>query len=404
VTKLYFDFRDLFRAARLGLSGKKMGLCFLGILVAYVGCAVLTYVALLASGLGLGSIWRAYRLFPLAMVDQFRWYSWVIYAIGILFALVVLLLTSAAVSKITYQQLKGDDFYSAGDAKKFVAKKWKAVVFSPLGILGIVVFFLVSGVIVGLLGRIPYVGEIGFSVFSLPIFFAAFFTVFLGLVLFVSLILSPAIVGTTGEDTVETITQVFSSIWSQPWRFVVYEGLLAGIIGLGTYILAIFTVNGLSLISWFCGLTMGTKLPELSKVAIGYTPTWGWFKSLVGKIPYIKVLVPNFAEVSGTGGTVLVSGVIAGVMLVLIIGFVFSYSLAIWNAGQTLTYLILRKKKDDENLLERKEEEEEEKKVEEERPKETEEKEEKKAEEPKKEEPKKAEETQEKAEEEKDKG
>ena len=71
------------------------------------------------------------------------------------------------------------------------------------------------------------------------------------------------------------------------------------------------------------------------------------------------------------------AGWIAGITLVLIMGFVLSYSFSIWIAGQSLIYIILRQKKDDENLLERKdkeEQEEERKREEEERKRKEEEK------------------------------
>jgi len=359
VTELHFDFRDVFRAARLGLSGKKMGVSFLGILVAYVCYLVLTYAALLSSGLGWGTIWRAYRLFPLAMVDKFAWYSWVIYGVGVFFAVVVLLLTATAVAKISYQQLKGDDFYSMGDSRKFVAKHWKAAILSPIGILGMVVVLFIMAIILGLLGRIPYVGELGFSIISPLIFGGAFLTLFVALVLGVSLILSPAITATTGEDTVETITQSFSTIWSQPWRFVTYQGWLAFTLGLSSWVFAIFTVNALGLMQWFPRFFMGNKLAVMTKEAIAFAPTCKTFNLILSKIPYFHFFLPDFSKVPDAGGTVLVSGVIGGIMLILVIFFALSYSFATWSAGQTLIYLVLRKKKDNENLLERKEEEEE---------------------------------------------
>ncbi len=365
MTELHFDFRDVFKAARLGLSGKKMGGSFLGIVVAYLCYLVLTYVALLASGLGWGTIWRAYKLFPLAMADNFAWYSWVIYGVGVFFAVVVLLLTATAVAKVSYQQLKGDDFYSLGDSRKFVAKHWKATIFSPIGILVMIVFMLVMALIFGLLGRIPYVGELGISIISLLIFGGAFLTLFVGLVLAISLVLSPAIAATTGEDTVETITQSFSTIWSQPWRFIVYQGWLAFTLGLSSWIFAIFTVNALGLMQWFPRFFMGNKLAVMTKEAIAFAPTCKTFELILSKIPYCQCFLPDFSKAQDASGTMLVSGVIAGIMLILVIFFAFSYSFATYSAGQTLIYLALRKKKDNENLLERKEEEEEEEKVEE---------------------------------------
>ena len=45
---------------------------------------------------------------------------------------------------------------------------------------------------------------------------------------------------------------------------------------------------------------------------------------------------------------------IFAIFLVFIGGFIFSYPLAIFNSGNCIIFLALKKKKDDENLLERK--------------------------------------------------
>ncbi|RKY72508.1 MAG: hypothetical protein DRP97_00560 [Candidatus Latescibacterota bacterium] len=349
MTKLYFDCRDLLRAVRLGWSGKKIGLSFSGLIIAYLGYAILTYVALLAGGQSFGAIWGTYGLYPWVCGSGVPWYSWVIYVAGILFAIVVLFRYATAVARISYRQLKGDDFYSMGDARNYVKKNWKATIFSPLALLGMMAFLILCGALIGLLARIPYVGELAFSL-GLPLIFAvSLFVVFLWVVFIVSLVLAPAIVGITGEDTLETVIQLFSTVWSQPWRLVLYEILLKIYAVLATAILGIFSFKAAQLIHWACGLWMGEKMDSIIQVAVrllhAQCPVPGGF---IGGTP------------AGVGGTLLVSGWIAGIMMVLLAFFILSYSFSICCAGQTLIYLILRQKKDDENLLEKKDQEEEE--------------------------------------------
>jgi len=390
VKELYFDFRDVFKSMRLGWSGKKMWVSFAGIFIAYVGYGVLTYIALLVSGLGIKDIWNAYGLYPKPVVDIFHWYSWIVYILGVVFAIAVLLLTATSVSKIAYQQLKGDDFYSIGDSRKFIRKNWKSILIAPLSLLGMTLFLIVCGIIVGLIAKIPYVGELGFSIFLIPVFFGALLTVFVGLVFFVSFILSPAIVGTTGEDTLETIIQLFSTVWNQPWRYFLYTILLKVTGVVATYILAIFTVNSLVLLYRVCGLLMGDKIARIARVAFGYVPSGHPLLDMTRYTRYswISGINSEVSSASGIHGTVLVSGVIAGIGLALLIGFVLSYAFSLYYSGQTLIYIVVRKKKDDENLLERKEEEEEEELEEEEKPEVKEEKPEEKPEEKAEEKPK----------------
>ena len=349
MTKLYFDCRDLLKAVRLGWSGKKIGLSFSGLIIAYLGYAIMTYVALLAGGQSFGAIWGTFGLYPWVCLSGAPWYTALIYVVGILFAIVVLFRYATAVAKITYRQLKGDDFYSMGDAKNYVKKNWKATIFSPLALLGMMAFLILCGALIGLLARIPYVGELAFSL-GLPLIFAvSLFVVFLWVVFIVSLVLAPAIVGITGEDTLETVIQLFSTVWSQPWRIALYEILLKIYAVLATAILAIFSFKAVQLIHWACGLWMGEKMDSIIQVAIRLLPT---------QCPVAGGFIGGTA--SGVGGTLLVSGWIAGIMMVLLVFFVLSYSFSICCAGQTLIYLILRQKKDDENLLEKKDQEEEE--------------------------------------------
>lgn len=356
MSKVYFDVRDVAKALRLGFSGKKMALGFAGVVVGYIGYAIFSYLALLAGGSSFGELWARYRFYPSVVGASLPWYGWVLYGIGVAFWVLVLLATAAGIVKIAYQQLKGDEFYSLGDAKKFLRKNWKAAVLSPWIILAVFAFLIVVGIIIGLLGRIPYVGELGFSL-GLPVVFGgSIFAVFTAVVFAFSLMLSPAVVGTAEEDTLETIVQSFSTVWNQPWRLVLYEILLGIYVVLATALFGAFAVAALWLIHWACGLLMGESLVKITSVALGYVPHSGFWSAVWAKLGWLPLRWG--AEI--TRGTVQVSGVIAGIWLALMLGLVLSYGWTSWAVGQGVIYLVLRYKKDQENLLERKEREEEE--------------------------------------------
>lgn len=367
MTKLHFDIRDVFRSLRLGWSGKKMFAAFEGIVLSYLSYLVFTYLALWAGGKTPGWTWdNNQNLFPRLISDYFTWYSWVIYLVGVFLAAAALLLSGSAVSKIAHQQLKGDDFYSLGDAAGFCKKNWKAVLFSPLALLGIVVFCGVCGLVIGLIGRIAYVGEWIFALTVVLTFFAALLTVYIAVVFLLSLVLTPSVVGSTREDTMETIIQLFSAAWAQPWRLAIYEALLALLVLVGTQVLAGFATASMWLIGAICGLGMGDKLQQMAGVVLNYIPatcsTWPCFSlDWLQTIPWASKFVPqvlNFAAVES--GSVLWAARLMTLMMLAVMGFVASYGFAVWSSGQTLIYLALRKKKDDENLLERKDEREEE--------------------------------------------
>lgn len=362
--KFYFDVRDIFRAPRLALCGKKLTTQFLGFLTGYVGYMILTYIAYLTEGASLSEIWKTYGFFPVYEFFFGTWYSQTIFVIGLLFMIVCWLLSSAMVAKIAFEQLKGDGFYSRADAWNFIKKYWKPVLLSPFSMAMFFILLLVAGIIVGLVGKIPILGELGFAVFYIfPIFIVALFAAYLLLVFFVSIFLTPAIVATTKEETFETIIQSFSTVWTQPWRYFLYNMLLASIAKIGMFIFGYFCFVAIGLINWSCSIFMGEKLGYIFTGAIDY------LKLSNGISNFFTTLFPG-SEISYIIDSGIfsfsppwtydlpllykISSAIMGISFVLIFFAILSYGLATISTGQTLIYVILRKKKDDENLLEKK--------------------------------------------------
>jgi hypothetical protein len=362
--KLYFDIRDIFRAPRLALSGKKILIQGLGLLIGYVGYLILTYVAFLISGMGLSDIWESYRFFPLWGFTFSHWLSWLVFVIGCLFLVATWLLACAAVGKVTYEQLKGDEFYSARDSLKFLKSHGKTVILTPLSLIVFSAILVVGGIIVGLLGKIPYLGELGLGIFyAVPIFVVAFFVIYTLFIFVFSLLLAPAVVATMKEDIFETIVQLFSSIWSQPWRFFLYTALVGVLAKLGTFVLGYFCFRSIQLLNWSCGVLMKDKLVDITDAALSYLTFPPWFFDLFTNIfPGIafKFHLPEIGFGSFLNWSESISAFLIGITFILITFGVVSYGLATLSTGQALTYIIIRQKKDEENLLERKTEEEEE--------------------------------------------
>src|SRR5512137_1974971 len=118
MTKLHWSYKDVFRALRLGFSAKKVWMMSLGLLVGFAGYTILTYVAYAAAGIDFLSVWQTFRLLPLPSPYEygFPWYSWVIFAAAVVWFLCAVLVTGTAVSKVAYEQLRGDEFYESKGA------------------------------------------------------------------------------------------------------------------------------------------------------------------------------------------------------------------------------------------------------------------------------------------------
>jgi hypothetical protein len=349
---LHFDIRDLFRVIRLGWSGKKIwtGLC--GLFAAYILYTALVTIGYAVSGMSVGDVWSMHGLFPGAALAKVGGLAALLHALAMILAASVFFLTTSMMCKITYQQLRGDDFFSSGEALAFVKKHWGGVIFGPIACLALLVGFVVSGMVIGwLAGVIPFVGEFAFSIGFIPIFFLAMVAVFMVFAIITALVMSPAIVGTVGEDALEVVIQAFSLCWSQPWRIALYLTWTVISVWIGTILLSGVMTLAFKLICWSVAMNMGDKLPAMLSVAQGYLPPVDFHFPLQNVYPEMRTVWSDLQSTSA-GGSVLWAGRILAVMLIGLTGVLAAYTQAAFASGTSMIYVILRKRKDDENMLE----------------------------------------------------
>lgn len=387
MTKLHFNYKDIFRAFRLGFSAKKIWVGFEGLLLGWLGYMVLGYLAYLVSGTSLGAVWENFRLLPMpdavASLPAFNVGGWILWAVGVVWLIFVAMTAGIAISKLTYEQLRGDEFYEVKEAWKQALKSLGALIATPV-LLGLfVILLLAAGLLLGLIGRIPFAGEMIVGLLVIPAFAVALFVVYLIVVFFFTFTIGPAVIGTTKSDAFDNLFEVFSCVNDQPWRLIWYQFMLVIFAIVGMVILAFFSVKALHLGRWIAGILMNVGeakasaqvfykldlminsaadtvrllLPRWVEQALFWLPNWvhnafGWIKGAVDLPSLVSskvAMVPNW---SAMVGTILFSiAYHAFILLVL------AYGMAIWFSGNTLVYLVLARKKDERNLLEIKEEE-----------------------------------------------
>ncbi len=361
---LYFDVRDVFRIPRLALSGKKIWVHLIGLALGWSIYLILSYLALIANGQSIVEIWNTHHFFPCLWVVKLpvAWYAWLIYGLGLLIWLIIFLLASLAVSRITFKQLKGDEFFSSGDSLKYVKKHGIAVVMGPVSLILIMVFFIVCAIIAAWIAKWPVLDIIFLGLPYLLYFAVAVFVVYTAAVFIISLILAPSIVGTAEEDTMETVFQSYSTLWAQPWRLVIYESIVVGLGALATYLYSYILIITYRFFNFVFGQSwlMSGKISRISEQASSYL--FGVNSQLTAYIDKIFKLYtpaslgmvkPLYLTITDTITIVLVT-----IALFLIAGSAVAYLFTNFSVGQSLIYVVLRKKKDDENLIERKDEDE----------------------------------------------
>jgi len=170
---LHFNYKDIFLAPRLALSPKKIWVMIFGNLSGYITYWILSYFSLVLSGIEINEAISDYGLFPCLYGNSAPLTSWIIYYAGIAIWLFFVLISSTAVSRITFRQLKGDNFYSANDALDFVMKKWRSVIFAPLSIIFIILIFFLIACIFAIIGSIPLIGDLSFPLLYIFYFFGS---------------------------------------------------------------------------------------------------------------------------------------------------------------------------------------------------------------------------------------
>ena len=356
--KRYFDFRDIFQVIRYGFSGRKIAVHFIGLVIAYLIYELLVYLSLFVEGgTAAQDFWNTYALLPVLPFSnaELTQLTEIAMWIGVASFACLFFLASTVASKITIEQLRGDFFFSVGDAVTFLKGHWKSVLGAFIGLLLIQIFFALIPLSVAGLGKLPVVGKPFLTVASLfmPVgFFLGVLMVFIAIVFCVSLLFVPAVVATTGADAFETIYQQFAIVWNKAWLTVCYETMLFLIKLVFVPIWAFFCLAGFSIVMFPVSFLHTGQMEHITACA----NLWlGGAIEKLAMLPYANsfgVFNIGIAMKETSTFTTTVTAIFLTITLLMGIGSVIAYLFSIASAGNTVVYTILRRKIDGHNLLE----------------------------------------------------
>ena len=311
---------------------------------------LLTYVALAVAGENLGFIWRTYGLFPL------RWFvlssaaASSLYALAIVFSVLCLMLGFLAVSVINIEELRGYPFLSARKAIRFALRRWRQVFLSELTLLLFLAAVVVAFALLGLVSRIPFLGEWVFALtFVLPAFVIALITVFVALVLQISVFLLPATAAADREGEVfNALLETFSTVMRQPVRWVGYTVYAVVAAKLCGFVFAYFGYRAVQFTVAASGLGGGReRLTELVQRGLSHLPADSdlvreTFNIFPGIHWSFSIAPWTFGPRSDD-----VVGYVMAIMLFLIFASVWGYTLAVVATAQVRGYAAIRFIKDE---------------------------------------------------------
>ena len=359
--QIHFNYKDIIRVYRYGFSGRRIGIHFTGIILAYLIYQISVYLSLIiVDGSKAEVIWTSHGLIPiLPFVDtDLSVFTSIVMWFGIVIFGIVLLLCSTLSSKITFEQLRGDSLYTIGNALGVLSRRWKTVIGSFLWLFLLILCLLLIPICVGLLAKIPVLKGTLLTISSIfaPIgVLIGILLLFILSVCFAGLFLVPAIAGTTEVDAFEIIYQLFAILWNQPWRLMSYGLLLSALKLFHVPIWALFCIGG-----FLIALLPTYYLhPSFLQDALLYANKW--LGGIIEKISsiFLSDNVAFFGINFGLNNTELpdvsfsttICAIFFAFILISIFGGILGYLFSLISVGTTLIYVILRKFVDGENII-----------------------------------------------------
>jgi hypothetical protein len=327
--------------------GKNIFLMMFHIMTGYLVYLVLTYLAMLIDGSSIKTTWRIYQLFPFGPLEYGSTWAKFIWYLGCVFWLAMFLRGSLGVARSSFEELRGNFFFSSGEAMRFIRKNSRIVYRAVIGVLLFIAFLIILGLIVGLIAKIPVVGELFYGFFyDFPFFIVSLFAVLVIFLLATLFLTGPAVVAIKGEDAMTTLFDGFSAITSQPLRWTLYLGGSVVLAKFSTFVLTYASFRAMQFTNWTTEIIMGDK--QVNLFAAGAAdifdrfPYTDFFTSL---IPGISINPDNFFDLyasSDLSWSMSLGGIFIMISILFILFFIISYFLNTLVCAQVIAFLDIR--------------------------------------------------------------
>jgi hypothetical protein len=264
-----------------------------------------------------------------ALVWAFR-YHFLYCIVFFVMKLAVISLAGGAICRIAALQFARDEKPGVGEALRYGVNKFVSFFAAPLVPIAIIIFVGVFVFVLGLLGNIPWFGELLMGIFvPLALLAGALITALvIGAVAGFDLMF-PA-VAYDGSDALDAMSRAFSYVYSRPWRMGFYTGL-AAVYGAICYVFVrLFAF--LLLIAAYTLLAVGVfgAAEGGDKVArIWIKPT---FLSLAGPGPASPA---NWSET--------IAAYLIYLCVLVVVGLVIAFITSFYFSANTIIYALMRK-------------------------------------------------------------
>jgi len=350
VVSIPFDYSDksIIAISARALKPKKIFLGSLFLLIALAFYDICTYLAFAAEGKSVAEVFAANGFFPLKLFCFDSYIAiFIYYYLGFLLVGLSLMTGLTAIASIDYEEFRGNPFMSFSKAVGFGLSRIKQLILSELGISLFILFILLLIIILGLITRIPYVGEF---IYSLLFFFPGFIISALTIIGIFALILSFLIVPAStafdrNGETFNSILELFLTVTRQPVRWIVYTAYNLVSAKICSFIFAYISFRGVQLLKLGAQVGGGEKITTVIASGMAHLPWQGNMVTFINNVfPGIDFNFDISCLAMGTAGNP--AGYLMAVSLFLIFLTVCGYIFSVIGTGQAYALAIIRYKRD----------------------------------------------------------
>jgi hypothetical protein len=342
------DIRAVLSAPGKALSIKKIFSASFFLLAGYLVYLIFTYLALLFDGVSLDYIWQSYGVFPIRDFAFDSRIAAIIQYIGIGLALFALSLGIMANAVIHAEELRGDYFFSAFDAIKFSLGRIPTLALGYISLGAFIGFISLLALLIGLIGRVPVIGELFIGVFYIiPIFITLVFTVFIVFVSIAGILLLPVIIGARKDKEVfDSLLQLFSVMIKEPIRFIWYTIITGVTAKIASFIMAYLFYRTIQFSKLLLSAGGGDKIERLFNSAYAMLPLDSPILAFITNIFPGIAFGFNFSR-WGYGADKSIGATLLAISFFLLFIIILGYMVSVLAAGLTRGYVVIRRMKDD---------------------------------------------------------
>ncbi|MEI8197967.1 MAG: hypothetical protein WCI73_18900, partial [Phycisphaerae bacterium] len=279
----------------------------------------------------------------LAKIAAYRGLYWLTLAILLAFWLAVLAVSGGIITRLSALEFAGYDKAGLLGVWHFVRQRFWTFIKAPLMPLGILLFLGILLALLGLVGAVPFVGELLLGLAFIIFLAIGFIMMLLTLAILGGMHLLYPTIATEGSDGFDAMSRGFAYVYSRPWRLIGYS-LLSLIYGVITFLFVSMAVY-LLLVLTHTFAAWGTNL-------LGYNHAWysGTDKlDALWPAPRFFKLWPDVNWWAMSWTEWVGAGMLHGWLFLLFAalgGYVMSY----YYSANTIIYFLLRRSVDGQSL------------------------------------------------------